>query len=280
VYQSPRLSPDGRTIAVGIAEGAEFGDVWMHDLSTGATLRLTTDRRSGTPLWTPNGSGLVYSTLHSTGRNLMRLRLGNTPAHEPIPLPTGFLSGAGKWPESWMDEGQTLLVEQQGLPSEPAVWSVALDGSRKPRAALPGELSRANHSRVSPDGRWMAYESGTPQADVFVAPLQGGPPFWKVSSDGGVLPVWSRDGRELFYRRGDRMMAVTVAPGETFRSSAPRQLFEGRYFEAEPGAPNYDVTPDGQRFLMVLPGDTDGPDRLNVIQGWKAEVLRRLRDRS
>jgi len=207
----------------------------------------------------------------------MRLRLGNVPAQEPIHLPAGFLSGAIKQPASWADGGRMLLVEQQGLASQPAVWTVALDGSREPRPALPRELARASHPRVSPDGRWIAYQAGTPQADVFVAPLQGGPPYWKVSSDGGALPVWSRNGGELFYRSGDRLMAVTVTPGEAFSASKPRVLFEGHFFEGEPGEPNYDVSPDGQRFLMVLPGDTNGPDRLNVVQGFKAEVLRRLR---
>jgi hypothetical protein len=96
-------------------------------------------------------------------------------------------------------------------------------------------------------------------------------------ADDGNLPVWGKNGRELFYRDGERVMAVPIAPGDTFTPGTPQVLFSGRYHEGEPGGPNYDVTADGQRFLMVLPGSTDGPERLYVVDGWKAEIERRLR---
>lgn len=278
MYQSPRLSPDGKRIAYWIAEGAAFGDVWSHDLGTGHTVRLTTDHRSGTPIWTPDGSAIFYSTLQSSGRDLMRLRLGIAAQPEPIPMPSGFMRQATKEPLSWADNGRTLLISQLGV-EQPRLWAVDLDGARQPWPVLPREMKTGKSSRVSPNGRWIAYESGHEQTDVYVAPLQGGHPFSKVSTDGGVLPVWSTSGRELFYRAGNRMMAVSVTPDGNFSAAVPRTLFAGRYFEAEPGAPNYDVARDDQRFLMVVPGDTEGPDRLNVVQEWKAEILRRLRDR-
>ena len=276
MYQSPRLSPDGARIAYSIVESAEFGDVWSHDLGTGDTVRLTTDNRSGTPIWTPDGSAIVYSTAHSTGRDLMRLRLGLAATPEPIRMPSGFLRGATKEPASWADQGRTLFVSQYGLLGQPRIWSVDFDGAREHRPVFPRDMQTGKHVRVSPNGRWIAYQAGNDQTDVFVAPVQGGPPFWKVSTVGGALAVWSRSGRELFYRAGSRMMAVSVTPDGDFSAGEPRTLFEGRYYEAEPGGPNYDVTRDDQRFLMVLPGDSEGPDRLNVVQNWKAEILRRL----
>jgi hypothetical protein len=206
----------------------------------------------------------------------MRLTLGTAPVSEPI-LP-GLLPGATKEPAAWADSGRTLLVVQHGLASQPPVWAVTLDGSRAPRPAVPSDMVVGIHASVSPDGRWIAYEGSPQQPGLYVAPVQGGPPFWKVATDRGVLPVWSRSGRELFHRHRDQMMSVAVTPGTTFSAGAARPLFSGRFFEADPGAPNYDVSLDDQRFLMVLPSDTEGPDRLNVVQGWKAEVLRRLND--
>jgi hypothetical protein len=98
-----------------------------------------------------------------------------------------------------------------------------------------------------------------------------------VSTSGGTLPVWARSGRELFYRSGNGLVAVPVTLGRSFTAGTPRLLFEVPYYEGDPGSPNYDVAADDQRFIIVLPATTGGPDRLNVVQGWKAEVLRRLR---
>jgi hypothetical protein len=221
----------------------------------------------------------VYSSLRSTRRELFHLRLDGPATPEPIPIPPTFNPGTMTEPAAWADRGRTLLLRSpRPSPSEPLIWAVPLDGSREPRAALPRTATRDSHVRVSPDGRWIAYEGGEARTEIYVAPIAGGPPFWKISSDGGWLPVWSPTGRELFYRSGDRMMAAAVGPGDTFETAPPRTLFEGHYFEAEPGGPNYDVSLDAQRFLMVLPA-ADGPARLNVVQGWKAETLRRLGNR-
>lgn len=281
-YYGPRISPDGKSIAYAI--GSDFpSDVWEYDLETRATVRLTTDGRSAMPLWTPDGTRLILSTLGATGRALTQLVVRGSAKPEPIPLPPAFLPGASKFPVSWADGGRTLIVRQYGLEGQPPLWRVALDGGSAPQPLRP---DRANHGRISPDGRWLAYnvsEYGSEYgptdpklAEVYVTAFSTEGPQWKVSADGGAFPVWSRNGRELFYREGARMMAVSVTPGETFTAGTPRPLFEVPYYEGDPGMPNYDVTPDGQRFMMVFPATTEGPDRLNVIQGWKAEMLRRL----
>jgi WD40-like Beta Propeller Repeat len=276
LYQGPRLSPDGQSIAVGIGGTSEWGDVWKLDVANGTSVQLTSDGRSGTPLWAPDGTRIVFSSLRAVGRDLFQLPLNVTAPPEPIPIPATWLPHAAKEPASWADGGRTLIVRQTGVDPNVSLWAVTLDGSREPRPLLPGHALYSSRVRISPDGRWMAYESGDERADVYVAPFPAGQPQWKVSTGGGWLPVWSRTGRELFYRAGDRMMAVPVTLDGTFTSGTPRTLFEGRYFEADPGSPNYDVTPDGQRFLLVQPGSTEGPDRLNVIQGWKAQILRQL----
>jgi eukaryotic-like serine/threonine-protein kinase len=265
-YGAPRISPDGKSVAFKI--GGEFGNVWTHSLVDGSTAQLTFDDRSGSLIWTPDGSGLTLATLHAGGGDLVQVRADGTVPPEPLPLalPEGF----HKQPRSWLRGGRTLLV---GVSAEPSLWTVSLDGG-EPRSIRNDSVT---YGQVSPDERWLAYVSGASgRREVYVAPFPAGHAQWKVSADGGDLPLWAKSGRELFYRDGQHVMAVPIAAGDTFAPGAPQMLFSGRFYEGEPGGPNYDISPDGQRFLMVLPGSTEGPDRLNVVQGWKAEIERRL----
>jgi hypothetical protein len=125
----------------------------------------------------------------------------------------------------------------------------------------------------------MAYTSSeSGRIEVYVTAFPTGRPKWKVSIDGGQEPVWARSGRELFYRSGERMMSVSVSAANPFTPGKPRVLFTGGYDVRRPADPGYDVSVDDQRFLMVLPGSTEGPNRLNVIQGWTKTVEQRLRD--
>jgi Tol biopolymer transport system component len=268
LYHSPRLSPDGRSVVFSIGEGSEYGDLWRHDLSSGVTVKLTSNGRSATPLWLPDGSGIVFTSLGAVGRDLYRLSLDVGAEPIPIRVPAALMTE----PSAWTDAGRTLLVAQIRLDSRPELVAVALDGSREPRVVR-SDNARLPSARVSPDGEWMAYSA---RNNVHVARLPGGPPEWNVSRNGGSYPLWSRSGRELFFRRGNQLMVVPVTPGATFSSGTPQPLLQGRFYEAEPGSPNYDVALDDQRLLMVVQGSSEGPDRLNVIQGWKAEILRRL----
>jgi hypothetical protein len=266
LYASPRLSPDGQTLAY--KTGGEFGNIWTYDLADGSSAQLTFDGRAGALIWTPDGTRLTVSTLGSAGSDFVQVRADGKGPPEPLrlSLPAGF----HKQPRSWLRGGQTLILD---VSAEPSLWAVPVDG--EPRPVRPGSLG---YGQVSPDERWIAFASGASgQREVYVAPFPTGHAQWKVSN-GGDLPMWARSGRELFYRNGQDVMSVSIAPGETFTPGAPQILFSGRYYEGEPGGPNYDVSVDGQRLLMVLPGSTEGPDRLIEVQGWKAEIERRLRE--
>jgi serine/threonine-protein kinase len=131
----------------------------------------------------------------------------------------------------------------------------------------------------SPDGRRLAYVSGeSGRAEVYVVSYPGPGGKWQISNDGGGEPVWARSGRELFYRNGDKMMAVDIATEPSFSAGKPKLLFEGRYNRGRWGGhPNYDVTPDGRRFLMVKgrSREQDAPNQLNVVQNWLDELKRR-----
>jgi Tol biopolymer transport system component len=276
-YSSPRLSPDGRRIAV-IVEGtsSEFGDVWLHDLGTGANVQLTHGSRSGPVAWTPDGASLVVSMRQGGSNDLYRVRADGGEPEGVLVGSSGFLAGAYKQPVGWTEGG--LILHQTGMRGrQPRFWAVALDTGSAPRAILTDSTAWAG--RVSVDGRWIAYTSGeSGRFEVYVARLPEGRPKWRLSGDGGRLPLWARGGRELFYRNGTRMMAVPVTTNGTFVPGEPRQLFEGEFYQVDPGEPHYDVSLDDQRFLVVQRGTTDGPERLNVIQGWRSEIERRLRD--
>jgi serine/threonine-protein kinase len=274
-YHSPRLSPDGRRLAL-IREGrsAEFGDVWQYDLTTGSSVRLTHQERAGMAIWTPDGAELVVSMREGGAAGLYRVQADGT--GEPQRLgPADFLTGVMMQPVGWAGD-RTLIVYQSATGHVPRYWALPLDGSAAPRPIVQDQTAGAGG--VSPDGQWLAYSSlASGRREVQVAKLPEGKPTWQVSIDGGAFPLWSKTGRELFYRSGNRLMVAEVTvSGRTFTAGRPRHLLDRDIYEVEPGEPHYDVTRDG-RFLITERGRADGPERLNVIQGWHTEVERRLR---
>ena len=129
----------------------------------------------------------------------------------------------------------------------------------------------------SPDGRWLAYasdESG--RTEIYVQPYPGPGAKWQISTDGGTEPQWNRNGRELFYRSGNRMMAVDVGTTPNLTVSKPKQIFEGEYEPTLVSAANYDVSPDGQRFLMLKAArvQDEAPTQINVVLNWFQELKR------
>ena len=130
--------------------------------------------------------------------------------------------------------------------------------------------------RLSPDGRWLAYTSNEPgRIEVFVQPFPGPGGRSQISIDGGTEPVWSRDGRELFFLSGDKMMAVQITTAPIFTAGTPQALFEGRYLFGPNSVAAYDVAADGQRFLRVQPMHPDPPvDQIQVVLNWTEELKR------
>ena len=274
-YQSPRLSPDGRRVAVIKAtDSSEYGDVWQHDLTTGASVRVTHQNRTGAATWTPDGHHLVVSMREGGSTGLYRVRADGTGEPERLG-PADFLKGALIEPVGWAGD-RTLVAYQSAMKQEPRYWALPLEGSAEPRPILQDRT--AGEGWVSPGGEWLAYSSlASGRSEVHVAKLPEGQPTWPISIDGGSFPLWSKTGRELFFRNGSRLMVADVAVnGREFKAGRPRHLLDRDVYQVVPGEPHYDVARDG-RFLIVQRGRPDGPERLNVIQGWRSEVERRLR---
>jgi hypothetical protein len=259
-YSSPSLSPNGDRIAVEIGDDGKF-DIWLFDVARQALSRVTSDGVSRYPMWAPDGVHL----------GMLRRRTGSMDLYWQMPDGTGvqpLVQGEyPSWIGSWTPDSGTLIYMQDNPVTHSDLWAIDLKG---PRAFWPLVQTPAREygGRLSPDGRWLSYVSDeTGRFELYVVPFQARHPRWQISHGGAREASWSRDGRELFYRDGNRMMAVKVAGTERFSPGRPEVLFEREYFQAGgPGVMNYDVTSDGQRFLMLKrAGNSDA--RLTVVQG-------------
>ena len=261
-YSTLRISPDGQEVALGI-DGAQ-SDVWLYNLARRTFTRLTFEGSSQIPIWTPDGKRVTYRATRAGTRNLFWRMADGSGAEERLTTGEGNQTAA-----SWSPDGKALgYYVVQGDTTAAAMWVLEVGGDRKPRPILPNSFNEFG-PRFSPDGRWLAYfsdESG--RFEVYVLPYPGPGGRWQVSADGGAIPVWNRNGRELFYRSGDRMMAVDVTLQPSFSAGEPKMLFEGQYAGA------YDVSPDGQRFLMLKPVEEAAPRQINVVLNWTEELKR------
>jgi dipeptidyl aminopeptidase/acylaminoacyl peptidase len=275
-YLSPRLSSDGRRV-VFWTQGDR--NVWVHDMSRGTLTRLTFEARNARAIWTPDGSRVTYGSATGGPENIFwKPADGSGPAER---LGTSdYQQGAA----SWSPDGETLAFVETRPGTGTDVWVLPRAGDRQPRAFIQSRFAEA-YPAFSPDGRWLAYasdESG--RTEVYVQAYPGPGPRQQVSTDGGTGPAWSRDGRGLFYTTAQalggqailtKMMAVPVTLRPTLTVGAPRMLFEGRY-GASALIRGYDVTPDGQRFLMVQAKERPAVSAADMIlvQNWLEELKR------
>jgi serine/threonine-protein kinase len=181
-------------------------------------------------------------------------------------------SGEGmQIPTSWSRDD--VLAYLEGLPNNGDIWVLPLEGERKPRKFLATEFNE-RYAMFSPGGQWIAFTSDrSGQDEIYVTPYPGPGGTVPISTEGGSEPMWSRSGKELFYRNGDKMMVVSVQTEPTFRAETPRLLFEGAYLYGRPSwAPNYDVSLDGERLLMIK--EEPGTNQINVVLNWFEELKR------
>ena len=266
-YVMPRISPDGRRAAAAIEEADS--QIWTYDLGRDTLTRLTFEGDLNVdPVWTPDGKRIVFK---GTGNRLFWQPADGSGAAEA--MTNGPLS-TNDFPSSWSPDGQAAaIVETIGTQS---VWILPLQ-DRKPRLFDRGQTNETA-PRFSPDGHWIAYtslESGRSEIYVRLYPGPGGK--WQISTEGGTEPMWNPKGRELFYRAGNKMIAVEVTTQGAFSAGKPRMLFEAAYVPTPRSLPNYDVSPDGQRFLMLKATEqAQAPTQINVVLNWFEELKRRV----
>jgi Tol biopolymer transport system component len=270
-YQNPHLSPDGRRVAVGITE--QETQTWLYDLSRDTLTRLTFGAKVNTnPVWTPDGKRVVFQSNKEGTPNLFWQPADGSGALER--LTTSEYTDAAM---SWSPNGQLLAFIEITPSTGYDIWVLRIS-DRKPQPFLRTPFNESV-PQFSPDGRWLAYisdESG--RFEVYVQPYPGPGGKWQISTGGGTEPVWNPNGRELFYRSGGKMMAVDIATQPGFSAGKPRVLFEGQYQPTPATFPNYDVSPDGQRFLMLKASESaeTAPTQINVVLNWFEELKRRV----
>jgi len=267
----PRLSPDGRRLALA-CDPTDEKRIWIYDLEGHPGKPLTLEGDSAHPLWSPDGTRIAFSSARNGASSLFSVPSDGSTL-DPEPLLTGPVA---RVPTDWSPDGGELIFSEDRPETAGDVLTLAIDGDRESRVLF-GTSSRERGARLSPDGGWLAFESNvTGRDEIWVAPYPGpGAPI-RISPYGGTEPVWSRDGRELFYLNGDTMMAVAVQGEPELRFGAPDELFNGPYFHSY--RPSYDVAPDG-RFIMIQ-RDTAGEhsetaSSVVVILNWFNELEER-----
>jgi Tol biopolymer transport system component len=268
------LAPDGRSLAVTLIRGVT-SDIWVKQLPSGPFSRVTFgDTVHMRAAWTGDGRSLVYINDLGSGAGLpMMTRADGTGA------PQGMLQSKFQFAQAVpTPDGKWLLLRR----------SFAETGGGDLYAVKTGDTTlvpllttgaREMSPSISPDGRWLAYvsnESG--QDEVYVRPFPDvASAKWQVSVSGGTMPVWARNGRELFYLNGKgEMTSLALVPGPGFSVGQPKVLFSASPFVIGNNAGVYDVSPDGRRFVMVRPATGAGESELVVVQNWFEELRGRV----
>jgi serine/threonine protein kinase/Tol biopolymer transport system component len=263
---NPAISPDGRRLAFERTErDGRHVDIWIRELANDAMTRLTFGPGlNELPIWSNDGKRVVYS---SSRRISWRLTGKNADGSGPEQQIGELLVWGAFW--DWSHDAKYLLV----LKSGELLYLSVPDGELK--QFLPGKWAVRN-AQFSPDGKWVAYSSyETGNWEIYVSSFPRADSKWQISTGGGEEPRWRRDGKELFYMSAERkMMAVPVKTGATFEAGSPVTLFQTHLRQSISALDlvNYDVSADGQRFLINTKVDEPNAAPLSVILNWASEM--------
>lgn len=267
-YSTPRFSPEGNRIAFTIG-AAQSIDVWIYDIPKGTLTRLTTEGSNMRPEWSPDGKRVIFrSERQNTVGIWWQPADGSGPA-EPL-----LRNDMDPFEAILSPDGRYLIYRTSpGAKYSRDIFYVEPRGDSTPKPLVVSPYSD-QMPRLSPDGKWLAYfsdESGN--YEIYVRPFPESGARIQVSTTGGTDPLWSRDGRTLFYRTGNRIMAAAVRTSPTF-SMTTRSVALEADFVANASHPNHDIAPDGKHFLILR--RAGGEAQSIIVHNWLPEVRSRL----
>jgi Tol biopolymer transport system component len=266
-YFEPRISPDGRRVAVAVEDP---GDIWIYDLARRVRTRLTfAGSDDFGPTWSPDGTRVAFSSQRTGSGDIYAKAASGTGADELLSTSKIF-----KVPNSWSPDGRYIAyVAFQGAPGSKAdLWLLSLS-DRKASPILRSEFDELQ-GIFSPDGRWLAYASNeSGHFEIYVQPFPGPGGKWQISTSGGTQPRWARGGKELFFvAPGGKIMSVEIRASTIVEAGTPQVLFSASLKNA-PGPP-YDVSSDGQRILLNRPIEEASAPPITLVQNWTALLKR------
>jgi Tol biopolymer transport system component len=272
-YREVRVSPDGARLAL-----ATLTDVWTYDVVRATLSRLTTDPAPDySPLWTPDGQRIIFRSDRAGYPELFWRPADGTGSDERLlARAKDFI---GLLATGWSADGRQLLFTEVPPSFQCAIGQIAIERPSDMKLLVKSEFCNFG-ATVSPDGRWMAYgstASGRPEIYVERYPELGN--RQQISTGGGTVPLWSHDGRELFFGSldGRQMFAVAVQSGTTLVAGRPQVLFEFAMLASLTGNQTYDIAPDG-RFLIIPSGQAEAgggtAPSMIVVLNWTEELKR------
>jgi Tol biopolymer transport system component len=268
-YNHPRISHDGRRVVFVVRDTQSADtDLWLYEFARHAKTRFTFGPAVNIfPVWSPDDSRIVFAS-NRQGPHALYQRLTSGAGEDELVLGSRTTY---RWPTDWSPDGH-IAFQSRDMPKFSVDVGFVSAADRKATILL-GTLFDEWSPQFSPDGRWLAYASNeSGEFEIYVQPFPGLGQKWQVSTGGGNFPRWRRDGKEIFFIKFPEktLMVAEVKPGSTFAVGAPKALFQTQIKRSDFGT-QYDVSPDGSRFLISTLVDEGITEALTVVQNWKAE---------
>lgn len=269
-YSFPRLSPDGKRIALTIQEAND--DIWTYDIENRRFNRLTFQGRNFIPVWTPDSKRIAFRSDQGRFGNLFWIPADGSGKPEPL-MEGQYLYPT---PNAWSPDGRSLAFQMNDKKGQWNLFVLIPDRERKPQKFSQTPSDASVWLSFSPDGHWVAYQSvQTGRSEVFVRPFPNPGGVWQVSTDGGSRPIWARTG-ELLYINGSKMMSVEITTAPTFKMGTSKLLFE-KAFIADAEQLGYDVAADGRHFLIIKSSKQEQINtQIHLVLNWFEELIKKV----
>ena len=269
-YEAVRVSPDGKHLAVEIKDGVRR-DIVLYDIARDAFSPLTVEGNNRLPQWSPDGQWVAFTSDRTGDWDLYRKRADFSGPAEHL-----LTRDRRQDPTSFSPDGQLLLFIDDHPTNLNDIWVLPLDGNQEPWPFLETPLYDTLPD-LSPDGRWLAYQQRDylGGSEIYVQAFPNPGAKWQISTDGGIVPIWSPDGSELFYNTGGQTVSVNVDTTSEFTAGTPRPLF--RTPAGSGYGYDFHIAPDGERFVRAALDDEAAVLRarqLHVVLNWFEELER------